>query len=292
MILNPITLAPDAHAARSDRADAALPISGVPIVDGDGRLVGIITNRDLQFERNLDRPLARGDDAASKLVTAPVGTTLDEAERILAQAPHREAAGGRRRRRAQGPHHGQGHPQAPRSIPNANKDQHGRLRVAAAIGAARRLPRPRARRWSTPASTCSSSTRRTATARACSTRRRRVREAFPDVQLIAGNVATRDGARGARRARRRRGEGRRRPGLDLHDARRHRRRRSAAHRGVRCGRGRGRRSGHRRRRHQVLGRRREGARRRRVERDDGLDARRHRGEPGRDRSCSRAAASR
>src|SRR6185295_9328502 len=59
-------------------------ISGVPIVDGQGRLVGIITNRDLQFERNLDQPI-REAMTREKLVTAPVGTTLDEAERILSR---------------------------------------------------------------------------------------------------------------------------------------------------------------------------------------------------------------
>ena len=56
-----------------------------------------------------------------------------------------------------------------REHPNANKDQHGRLRVAAAVGGGQDATE-RARRWSTPAWTCSSSTRRTATARACSGR--------------------------------------------------------------------------------------------------------------------------
>src|SRR5205814_1199535 len=61
-----------------------LKISGVPIVDAAGKLVGIITNRDLQFERQLDRPI-RDAMTREKLVTAPVGTDLDEAEKILAQ---------------------------------------------------------------------------------------------------------------------------------------------------------------------------------------------------------------
>ena len=63
MIMNPITLSPDATL---------------------GRLVGIITNRDLQFERSLDRPL-RDAMTSERLITGPVGTTLDEAERILGQ---------------------------------------------------------------------------------------------------------------------------------------------------------------------------------------------------------------
>jgi hypothetical protein len=65
---------------------ARFKISGVPIVDANGLLVGILTNRDLQFERDLDRPL-RDVMTSEDLVIAPVGTTLDEAERIL-QAIH------------------------------------------------------------------------------------------------------------------------------------------------------------------------------------------------------------
>src|SRR5690606_41720688 len=57
-------------------------ISGVPIVDGAGKLVGIITNRDLQFETDLDRPISEVMTRES-LVTAPVGTSLDQAEEIL-----------------------------------------------------------------------------------------------------------------------------------------------------------------------------------------------------------------
>src|SRR5688572_33491816 len=84
MILNPITLGPDATLREAHALMHRFHISGVPVVDGDGRLVGIITNRDLQFERSLDRPL-REAMTRDRLVTAPVGTTLDEAERILGQ---------------------------------------------------------------------------------------------------------------------------------------------------------------------------------------------------------------
>lgn len=82
MILNPITLAPDGTLREAVALMRRFKISGVPIVNRDGQLVGIITNRDLQFERNLDRPL-REAMTHKNLVTAPVGTTLDEAEAIL-----------------------------------------------------------------------------------------------------------------------------------------------------------------------------------------------------------------
>src|SRR5919107_5006491 len=84
MIMNPITLSPDATLREAVSLMTRFKISGVPVVDGDGRLVGIITNRDLQFERALDRPL-RDAMTSERLVTAPLGTTLDEAERIMGQ---------------------------------------------------------------------------------------------------------------------------------------------------------------------------------------------------------------
>ncbi len=126
--------------------------------------------------------------------------------------------------------------------------------------------------------------RRTGTAAACSTPRRGCASASRTCALMVGNVATAEGARAADRARRRRGQGRHRPGLDLHHARRHRRRRAADHRhpGLRARRRRARHPGDRRRRHQVLRRHHQGARRRRRRGDDRLAVRRHRGEPGRD----------
>ena len=72
MILNPITLSPDRPLREALELMRRFHISGVPIVDGQGRLVGIITNRDLQFERNLDQPV-REAMTKEHLVTAPVG---------------------------------------------------------------------------------------------------------------------------------------------------------------------------------------------------------------------------
>src|SRR5690242_1805936 len=132
MIINPITLGPDRPLREVVALMRRFKISGVPIVDGQGRLVGIITNRDLQFESNLDQPL-REVMTKEKLVTAPVGTSLEDAERILARhriekLPVVDAQGVLKglitvkdifKRREH---------------PDANKDQHGRLRVAAAVG--------------------------------------------------------------------------------------------------------------------------------------------------------------
>jgi IMP dehydrogenase len=190
MILNPITLAPDATLREANALMMRFKISGVPIIDRDGKLVGIITNRDLQFERNLDRPLY---EVMTKdgLVTAPVGTTLDEAERILGRhriekLPVVDEHGTLRGLITVKDIHKR------RQHPSANKDQHGRLRVAAAIGAggdyhdrARALIAAGVDALVIDTAHGHSEGVLSATAQ--------IRELFPDVQLVAGNVATREG---------------------------------------------------------------------------------------------------
>jgi IMP dehydrogenase len=190
MILDPITLSPAASLREAAALMNRFRISGVPIVDA-GRLVGIITNRDLQFESNLDRPL---HEAMTKknLVTAPVGTTLDEAERILGahrieKLPVVDGDGNLRGLITVKDIHKR------REFPNANKDQHGRLRVAAAIGANNYGARAQALVDAGVdvliIDTAHGHSEGVLQATAA------VREQFPDVQLVAGNVATRAGAR-------------------------------------------------------------------------------------------------
>ena len=82
MIVDPVTLGPDALVAEALELMARYRISGVPITDADGRLVGILTNRDLRFEKDPGRQVSELMTQRN-LVTAPVGTTLEEAEEIL-----------------------------------------------------------------------------------------------------------------------------------------------------------------------------------------------------------------
>ena len=192
MILNPITLGPDRPVREATQLMSRFRISGVPIVDSAGKLVGILTNRDLQFERSLDRPI-REAMTKEHLVTAPVGTGLDEAEAILAKhriekLPVVDKDGVLRglitikdifkRRRH----------------PNANKDTHGRLRVAAAVGA---TPDAKARAKALVDAGCdvlvvdsahghSQGVLDTVAA---------LRDAFPHTEIVGGNVATEEGAR-------------------------------------------------------------------------------------------------
>ena len=191
MILNPITLGPEASLRDAHRLMARFSISGVPIVRPDGILLGIITNRDLQFETDLDRPVS-ALMTSKGLVTVPVGTTLEQAQELL----HRHrieklpvvSAGGRlaglitvkdifKRRQ----------------FPNACKDEHGRLRVGAAIGAST-ADMDRARALAEVGAdflvidTAHGHSEGVLQAVA------RVREAFPDQDLVAGNVGTAEGA--------------------------------------------------------------------------------------------------
>jgi len=191
MILNPITLSPNAILREAVALMMRFKISGVPIVDAAGKLVGILTNRDLQFERVLDRPLHEVMTSAN-LVTAPEGTTLDEAERILAKhriekLPVVDGEGVLKGLITVKDIHKR------RQYPDANKDQYGRLRVAAAIGAggdyldrARALIQAGVDVLIIDTAHGHSEGVLQATSR--------VREAFPDVQLVAGNVATKGGA--------------------------------------------------------------------------------------------------
>ncbi len=192
MILNPITLGPDRPLREAHQLMARFKISGVPIVDGAGKLIGIITNRDLQFERQLDRPI-REAMTKDKLVTGPVGTTLDEAERILGKhriekLPVVDERGVLRglitvkdifKRRQH---------------PDANKDQHGRLRVAAAVGG---TPEAKPRAQALLDAGCDVIVVDSAHGHSKGVLETvsLLREAFPEVQLVAGNVATEAGAR-------------------------------------------------------------------------------------------------
>ncbi len=192
MIRNPITLHPDATLREASALMQRFRISGVPVVDREGKLVGIITNRDLQFERNLDRPL-REAMTRERLVTAPVGTTLDEAERILGRnriekLPVVDADGKLTGLITVKDIHKR------RQFPNANKDQHGRLRVAAAVGSGGDVF-TRAKALVDAGVDVLVVDTAHGHADAVLVATAKLRESLPDVQLIAGNIATRAGAR-------------------------------------------------------------------------------------------------
>jgi IMP dehydrogenase len=132
MIVEPLTLRADHSVADALELMERYRISGVPIVDEAGILVGILTNRDLRFEEDVAQPVS-ALMTARNLVTAPVGTTLDEASEILhrnkiEKLPVVDADG-----RLKGLITVKDISKRIR-YPNATKDEQGRLRVGAAVG--------------------------------------------------------------------------------------------------------------------------------------------------------------
>jgi len=192
MILNPITLGADATLRDAHALMARFSISGVPIVEEGGRLVGIVTNRDLQFETNLDQPI-KVVMTSQNLVTVPVGTTLEEAERVLHEhriekVPVVDAEGILRglitvkdifKRR---------------QYPNACKDEHGRLRVGAAIGASL-ADLERARALLDAGADVLVVDTAHGHSEGVLKAVERTKERFPEAQVVAGNVGTAEAAR-------------------------------------------------------------------------------------------------
>jgi IMP dehydrogenase len=140
MIVNPITLSPTHRISEALQLMSKYRISGVPITeDGskEGRLVGILTNRDLRFETNIERPvrdiMTKGDE---NLITVPVGTTLNEAREILHQKKVEKLLVVDRDFRLKGLITVKDIQKAIK-YPNACKDSLGRLRCGAAVGIAR-----------------------------------------------------------------------------------------------------------------------------------------------------------
>ena len=191
MIMNPITLGPDGPIRAALDLMQKYGISGVPIVDADRKLIGIITNRDLQFERDGNRPI-REVMTSEKLITAPMGTNLDEAERIL----HRHRIEKLPVVDDQGRLLGLITVKdifKRRQFPNASKDEHGRLRVGAAIGA---QDKDLDRAGALLDAGADVIVIDTAHGHSVGVLRalERVRAKFPDAQIIAGNVGTAAGA--------------------------------------------------------------------------------------------------
>ncbi len=132
MILDPITLSPGSTVGDARQLMARFSIGGIPVIDEDGRLIGIVTNRDLRFQHDNTVRLSNAMTTTG-LITAPIGTTLQTAEALLQEhkiekLPVVDETGLLR-----------GlitfkDIQKKRQFPNACKDEHGRLRVGAAVG--------------------------------------------------------------------------------------------------------------------------------------------------------------
>ncbi len=191
MIVDPVTMRPWQSISEALQVMEKYKISGVPVTDANGKLVGILTNRDLRFETRFDLPIAERM-TKEDLVTVPVGTTLEQArevlhhhriEKLLVVDQNGDLKGLITVKDIQ----------KARRYPQAAKDPLGRLRVAAAIGAGKDgLERARALIDAKVDvivldSSHAHSTGVLETAR-------QFKKLFPGTPLIAGNVATYEGA--------------------------------------------------------------------------------------------------
>jgi len=132
IIIDPIFISPEKTVADADALMAEYKISGVPVVEPDMTLLGIITNRDMRFIRDMS---AKIEDVMTKmpLVTAKAGTTLEEAAKILQEHKIEKLPIVDCDKKLQGLITIKDI-EKKEQYPNANKDEHGRLRVGAAIG--------------------------------------------------------------------------------------------------------------------------------------------------------------
>src|SRR6202030_520741 len=191
MIVDPVTVDPEQKIGDALEVMKRYRISGVPVTK-DGKLVGILTNRDLRFESRFDLPIAQVM-TKEHLITVPVGTTLEEAEKIL----HRHRV--EKLLVVDDQYTLKGlitvkDIQKKLKYPNAAKDQQGRLRVGAAVGSTgdflERAQELVARKVDViVVDSAHAHNERVLDAM------RIIKQKLPDVDLIAGNVATFEGAR-------------------------------------------------------------------------------------------------
>jgi IMP dehydrogenase len=191
MIVDPITMSPNDKIEDAVKLMAHYKISGVPITE-NGRLVGILTNRDLRFETRFHLPI-REVMTKEPLVTVPVGTTLDEAQRLLHKHRIEKLLVVDKDQQLKGLITVKDITKKIK-YPLAAKDEQGRLRVGAAVGATgdyleRMAELTRAKVDVIVIDTAHGHSTRVITAVKEAKRR------FPDSEFIAGNIATEDGAR-------------------------------------------------------------------------------------------------
>ncbi len=191
MIVDPVTMRPDQRISEALEVMARFKVSGLPVTDEDGNLVGILTNRDLRFETDLERPVS--DLMTRKgLVTVPPGTTLEEAKALLHK--HRiEKLPVVEDGRLTGLITVKDIQKASK-YPNACKDDLGRLRAAAAVGASGRFLERAAALIDAKVDLLVLDSSH-AHSRGVLNALEALRERFPEVKILAGNVATEGGAR-------------------------------------------------------------------------------------------------
>ncbi|MGO8736312.1 MAG: IMP dehydrogenase [Terriglobia bacterium] len=190
MIVDPVTVSPESKIYEAQEIMKKYKISGVPVTR-NGKLLGILTNRDLRFENRFDLPVEQVM-TKENLITVSVGTTLDEAEAILHKHRVEKLLVVDEKFNLKGLITVKDI-QKRSKYPNACKDSQGRLRVGAGLGATGDFLERAAELVKAKVDVLVVDTAHGHSSRVMEAVRR-IKRNFPDVDLIAGNVATFEGA--------------------------------------------------------------------------------------------------
>ncbi|MES2558758.1 MAG: IMP dehydrogenase [Bacteroidota bacterium] len=192
MILDPVTLLVNATLKEAHKLMSENKIGGIPIVDNKNKLVGILTNRDLRFEKVMSRKVSEVM-TKDNLITAPEGTDLKKAESILQKYKIEKLPVVNKQGKLIGLITYKDILKL-RDNPNACKDKHGRLLVGAAVGV---TPETQDRILALVKAGVDVITIDTAHGHSAFVLKeiKRLRKLFPDLDIIAGNVATGEGAK-------------------------------------------------------------------------------------------------
>lgn len=192
MILDPVTLRPDATLADALKLMRDNRIGGIPIVDAEGKLSGIITNRDLRFQRNMGK-LVSEVMTSTGLITAPMGTDLKQAEEILEKTKVEKLP------IVDGNNYLKGlitfkDIEKLKDYPNACKDAMGRLMCGAAVGVTPDTMERVAALVAVGVDVIALDTAH-GHSKGVLDEVRKVKAAYPELEVIAGNVATAEAAK-------------------------------------------------------------------------------------------------
>lgn len=191
MIVDPVTVSPDAPVRSALEIMTKYRVSGLPVTRGT-KLVGILTNRDLRFEKNIDQPVS-AVMTRDNLVTVAVGTTLEEAEKLLQKHRIEKLLVVDNQFNLKGLITVKDI-QKKLEYPRAAKDDHGRLRTGAAIGASGDFLERAVELAKVKADVIAIDTAHGHSTRVMDAIRA-VKHRLPEIQVIAGNVGTAEGTK-------------------------------------------------------------------------------------------------
>jgi len=193
MIVNPLTVTPKHKVSDAVSIMHEYDITGLPVTEEDKTLVGIITNRDLRFEKNLDYKIGRVMTSKDKLVTVKEGTTLEDAKKLLHKYKIEKLPVVDSKFRLCGLITMKDIEKIEK-FPNACKDKMGRLRCGAGVGVGPEEEERVGKLLEVGCDVIVVDTAHAHSKRVIDTIKL-IRSAYPDIEIIAGNVATAEGAR-------------------------------------------------------------------------------------------------